>query len=71
MSTPALKPPIESPASDTKPRLTKVQHDVLEQYFLQQRKPTTERKKKLAEELDVPLDKINASPPLFMCEQQR
>lgn len=44
---------------DVKPRLTKEQHDILEQHFQQQHKPTTIVKKDFAEKLQVPLDKIN------------
>lgn len=49
---------------DVKPRLTKDQHDILEQHFQQQHKPTTGVKKAFADRLGVPLDKINVSPPL-------
>ncbi|KAI8936322.1 hypothetical protein NX059_006738 [Plenodomus lindquistii] len=47
------------PGSDVKPRLTKDQHDVLEQHFQQQHKPSTNVKKEFAAKLGVPLDKIN------------
>jgi hypothetical protein len=47
--------------SDVKPRLTKDQHDILEQHFLVQHKPSTNIKKEFATRLGVPLDKINAS----------
>lgn len=46
---------------DVKPRLTKDQHDILEQHFQQQHKPTTGVKKAFADRLGVPLDKINVS----------
>ncbi|EOA81998.1 uncharacterized protein SETTUDRAFT_122108 [Exserohilum turcica Et28A] len=52
---PAPKPP----GSDVKPRLTKDQHDILEQHFLAQHKPSTNVKKEFATRLGVPLDKIN------------
>ncbi|KAK5172428.1 hypothetical protein BJ546DRAFT_1062130 [Cryomyces antarcticus] len=44
---------------DTKPRLTKDQHDILEDHFQKQNKPNTSFKKDVAEALGVPLDKIN------------
>jgi tetratricopeptide (TPR) repeat protein len=44
-----------------KPRLTKEQHQILENYFQQQHKPSTGVKKAFADQLGVPLDKINAS----------
>jgi cell division protein FtsN len=47
------------PAVDVKPRLTKEQHDVLEQHFQVQHKPSTLVKKDFASKLGVPLDKIN------------
>ncbi|KAF3000184.1 hypothetical protein E8E13_006365 [Curvularia kusanoi] len=47
------------PGGDVKPRLTKDQHDILEQHFQQQHKPTTGVKKAFADRLGVPLDKIN------------
>ena len=49
------------PGGDVKPRLTKDQHDILEQHFQQQHKPTTGVKKAFADRLGVPLDKINVS----------
>lgn len=51
------------PAVDVKPRLTKEQHDVLEQHFQQQHKPSTLVKKDFASKLGVPLDKINVGRP--------
>ena len=53
------------PGGDVKPRLTKDLHDILEQHFQQQHKPTTGVKKAFADRLGVPLDKINVSlgPP--------
>lgn len=54
--------PVPKPAGgDVKPRLTKDQHDLLEQHFQQQHKPTTGVKKAFADRLGVPLDKINVS----------
>jgi hypothetical protein len=47
------------PTCDVKPRLTKEQHDVLEQHFQVQHKPSTLVKKDFASKLGVPLDKIN------------
>jgi hypothetical protein len=44
---------------DVKPRLTKEQHDILEQHFQAQNKPSTSTKKGFADSLGVPLDKIN------------
>ncbi|KAL1306918.1 hypothetical protein AAFC00_005561 [Neodothiora populina] len=46
-------------AVDVKPRLTKEQHDVLENEFLKQSKPNTNTKKRFAEVLGVSLDKVN------------
>ncbi|WPG99743.1 Hypothetical protein R9X50_00256200 [Acrodontium crateriforme] len=46
-------------ACDIKPRLTKEQHDVLEEHFQKQSKPNTNTKKSFAETLNVPLEKIN------------
>lgn len=54
-SAAATKPP----TCDVKPRLTKEQHDVLEQHFQVQHKPSTLVKKDFASKLGVPLDKIN------------
>jgi hypothetical protein len=44
---------------DIKPRLTKEQHDVLENHYKQQPKPNTQTKKGFAEQLNVSLDKVN------------
>jgi hypothetical protein len=55
------------PGGDVKPRLTKDQHDILEQHFQQQHKPTTGVKKAFADRLGVPLDKINVSLALLYC----
>jgi hypothetical protein len=44
---------------DVRPRLTKEQHDILEAQFQMQNKPSTNTKKGFAEQLGVPLDKIN------------
>ncbi|KAH8727548.1 hypothetical protein GQ44DRAFT_89686 [Phaeosphaeriaceae sp. PMI808] len=52
-------PPQKPPTCDVKPRLTKEQHDVLEQHFQMQHKPSTLVKKDFASKLNVPLDKIN------------
>lgn len=46
---------------DIKPRLTKEQHDILENHFQQQAKPNTSTKKGFAESLGVSLDKVNVS----------
>jgi hypothetical protein len=51
----------KAPTCDVKPRLTKEQHDVLEQHFQVQHKPSTLVKKDFASKLGVPLDKINVS----------
>lgn len=45
--------------TDVKPRLTKEQHDILEKHFQQQHKPSTNTKRGFADNLGVPLDKIN------------
>ncbi|KAF2691324.1 hypothetical protein K458DRAFT_287175 [Lentithecium fluviatile CBS 122367] len=52
------KPP-HNGVADVKPRLTKEQHDILESHFQAQHKPSTSTKKTFAENLGVPLDKIN------------
>jgi len=46
---------------DTKPRLTKEQHDILEAHYTNQPKPNTSTKKGFAESLGVSLDKVNVS----------
>ena len=46
---------------DIKPRLTKEQHDVLEEHYSRQPKPNTITKKEYAEDLGVSLDKVNVS----------
>jgi hypothetical protein len=51
--------------ADVKPRLTKEQHDVLEAHFQQQHKPSTTVKKGFADNLNVPLDKINVSSTVW------
>lgn len=59
-----LKPPHianVNGCTDVKPRLTKDQHDILEAHFQQQNKPSTSTKKGFAENLGVPIDKINVS----------
>lgn len=61
-------PPQKPPTCDVKPRLTKEQHDVLEQHFQVQHKPSTLVKKDFASKLGVPLDKVNvssSSPPVL------
>lgn len=50
---------------DIKPRLTKEQHDILENHFQQQHKPNTNTKKGFAEHLGVSLDKVNVSFDAF------
>lgn len=55
----ANPPPQKPPTCDVKPRLTKEQHDVLEQHFQVQHKPSTLVKKDFASKLGVPLDKVN------------
>lgn len=55
------RPPPHNGCADVKPRLTKEQHDLLENHFKQQNKPTTATKRGYAERLGVSLDKINAS----------
>ncbi|EFQ84927.1 hypothetical protein PTT_20308 [Pyrenophora teres f. teres 0-1] len=44
-------PAAKQPGSDVKPRLTKDQHDILEQHFLAQHKPSTNVKKEFASRL--------------------
>ncbi|GAM87738.1 hypothetical protein ANO11243_057650 [Dothideomycetidae sp. 11243] len=44
---------------DVKPRLTKEQHDILENHYQAQNKPNTQTKKGFAEALGVSLDKVN------------
>jgi hypothetical protein len=61
----------KQPGSDVKPRLTKDQHDILEQHFLAQHKPSTNVKKEFATRLGVPLDKINASRAVMMYALRR
>ncbi|CAI6239987.1 unnamed protein product [Periconia digitata] len=58
---PAGAPPKPHPngMTDVKPRLTKEQHDILEKHFQQQHKPSTNTKRGFADNLGVPLDKIN------------
>lgn len=46
---------------ESKPRLSKDQQDVLERHFQAQPKPSTTIKRGFAENLGVPLDKINVS----------
>lgn len=48
-------------SSDIKSRLTKEQHEVLEQHFMAQNKPSAIVKKGIASDIGVPLDKINVS----------
>lgn len=57
----ANAPPPKPSTCDVKPRLTKEQHDVLEQHFQMQHKPSTLVKKDFASKLGVPLDKVNVS----------
>ncbi|KAI9713781.1 MAG: hypothetical protein M1820_000511 [Bogoriella megaspora] len=47
------------PGGDVKPRLTKEQTDMLERNFQQCPKPSTQVKRTYADELRVPLDKVN------------
>lgn len=56
---PVVPPPQMS--CEVKPRLTKEQHDLLENHFQQQPKPSTQTKKHFAENLKVSLDKVNVS----------
>lgn len=51
---------------DIKPRLTKDQHDILENHFQKHNKPSTATKKGFAETLGVSLDKVNVSV-LVLC----
>lgn len=53
-------------AVDVKPRLTKEQHDVLENEFQKQAKPNTNTKKRFAEVLGVSLDKVNVCTRLMI-----
>lgn len=52
---------VPQPICDTKPRLTKEQHDILEAHYTNQPKPNTSTKKGFAESLGVSLDKVNVS----------
>jgi hypothetical protein len=52
---------------DVKPRLTKEQHDILERHFVAQPKPSTSTKKGFADNLGVPLDKINVRRTSSVC----
>lgn len=54
-------------AVDVKPRLTKEQHDILENEFQKQSKPNTNTKKRFAEVLGVSLDKVNVCTPNLAC----
>jgi hypothetical protein len=53
---------------DVKPRLTKEQHDILEEHFRVQPKPSTSTKKQFADNLHVPLDKINVCILIFVAQ---
>ena len=68
MSQPSMPPQpataIVQVCTDAKPRLTKDQHEILEAHFRQQPKPSTSTKKGYAENLGVPLDKINVRLPM-------
>ncbi len=59
------------PPPEVKPRLSKEQHELLERHFQGQNKPNTATKKGIADNLGVPLDKINVgalhSPTFFPC----
>ncbi|KAJ4301847.1 hypothetical protein N0V90_003943 [Kalmusia sp. IMI 367209] len=57
-------PPKPAHTADVKPRLTKEQHDILERHFQAHHKPSTSTKKGFAENLGVPLDKINVKQDL-------
>ena len=46
---------------DIKPRLTKEQHDLLENHYQKHNKPNTNTKKGFADSLGVSLDKVNVS----------
>jgi len=48
---------------ESKPRLSKEQQDILERHFRSQPKPSTSTKRGFADNLEVPLDKINVSVP--------
>ncbi|KAF2460921.1 hypothetical protein BDY21DRAFT_135406 [Lineolata rhizophorae] len=56
---PPSRPPTNNVCGEVKPRLTKEQHDILEAHFQQQQKPSTATKKGFADNLGVPLEKIN------------
>lgn len=58
----ALHPDMEQRVShESKPRLSKEQQDILERHFQAQPKPSTTIKRGFADNLGVPLDKINVS----------
>ena len=54
-------PTVPPMSCEVKPRLTKEQHDILENHFQKQHKPSTSIKKGFAETLNVSLDKVNVS----------
>jgi hypothetical protein len=56
---PPTRPTTGPVCGEVKPRLTKEQHDILENRFLKENKPSTNAKKGLAEMLNVPLEKVN------------
>jgi len=64
-------PPPKAPACDVKPRLTKEQHEILEQHFAKQAKPSTVTKKDVADKLQVSIEKINVSLALSRCKLWR
>lgn len=59
MQHPHFAQHLASLAVDVKPRLTKEQHDILENHYQNQNKPNTQTKKGFAEGLGVSLDKVN------------
>ncbi|KAF2153067.1 hypothetical protein K461DRAFT_293361 [Myriangium duriaei CBS 260.36] len=59
MQHPHFSQHLASLTVDVKPRLTKEQHDILENHYQGQNKPNTQTKKGFAEALGVSLDKVN------------
>ena len=51
----------EETDTSSRPRLTSEQTSVLEKHFQKESKPVTEVKKRLAQQVGLPLDKVNVS----------
>ena len=57
----------EETDTSSRPRLTSEQTSVLESYFQKESKPVTEVKKRLAQQVGLPLDKVNVSVEELLC----